>query len=90
MKEKEVDINIKGKCKSHYQVTLNLDDIMNVPSVDVPIHERLLEDFDLNSSGNNQSKNKIKSKSKKKTFRYKVKCRKGKTCKVRLVLPQNQ
>lgn len=74
MIEKEVDIDIKGKCRSTYHVVLNMDDILNIPSVDIPIHERLKKDFGV-------------KKKKKKTIRQKIKCKKGKTCKVKIKIP---
>jgi hypothetical protein len=75
MKEKEVDIAINGKCKSHYRVVLNMDDILNMPSVDIPLDKRLQRDFGMK---------------KKKTYRYKVKCKKNKTCKVKVIVPSKE
>lgn len=78
VKEKEIDIDINGKCnEGKFRVILNIDDILNKPSVNIPIDQRLRKDFGLN-------------KKKKNTFRHKIKCKKNKTCKAKLHIPQNK
>ncbi len=80
MKQKDIDIALNGKCKSHYRVVLNMDDLLNVPSVDIPIDKRLEQDFGMSSSNSSKSK-------RGKTRRYKIKCKNKETCKVRLRMP---
>ena len=80
-KEQQFDINITGKCKSFYRVVLNMDDILTMPSVDIPIDQRLRKDFGL----------KKKKGKKNKTRKYNIKCNKNsKRCTARVILSPNQ